>query len=84
MSTDLKFWHCNYCHKGLTARDLHDITDHKVRCWNCFESPIAPKPPQPTIWDSFWNKVDAHYPVEQTTRFAITEKGRKALEEMKK
>ena len=38
MSHNMKFWHCDYCHKGLTARDLHDITDHKIRCWHCFDT----------------------------------------------
>lgn len=41
MSDHLKFWHCDFCHKGLTASDLHDITDHKVRCHSCFEKQQA-------------------------------------------
>jgi hypothetical protein len=31
----LEFWHCDYCHKGLIAGEIHDITDHKVRCFGC-------------------------------------------------
>lgn len=44
----LKFWHCDYCHKGLTARDLHDITKHKVRCFECAaKHEIDPPPTKP-------------------------------------
>ncbi len=34
----LEFWHCDYCHKGLIASELHDMTNHKIQCWNCFET----------------------------------------------
>lgn len=89
---DPKFWHCSFCHKGLTARDLHDITNHKIRCWTCFESsptpaaapapqPAAPTPkaPAPTLWDVFWEKVENQYPFHPTDRFTLTDKGREAI-----
>lgn len=37
----LKFWHCDYCHRALSAQDLHDITDHKVRCYACALPDVA-------------------------------------------
>lgn len=54
---ELKYWHCDFCHRGLTARDIHDITDHKVRCYTCAakgapENDVAePKATGATSWD---------------------------------
>lgn len=41
----LKFWHCDYCHRGLVASELHDITDHKVRCHDCAAKGEGPSTP---------------------------------------
>lgn len=34
---DKRYWTCDFCKRGITAEQLHDIADHKVRCWSCWE-----------------------------------------------